>query len=303
VVALELAHSREEMVAIDGTAPLFGILSRPRRAEARGPAVVFVNTGATSHQGAGRMWVLMARRFAELGLTSLRFDVAGVGDSPDRPGQTDPVMEVAGSIQDVSAALDWLEARGHAEVVLIGFCRGAQLSYLTAVSDPRVRAQILIGPPSYFWDEPPVHLYPRPTTQYVRMASDLQTWLGLLKGQIHPFSFVKGAVRLTKRTMEKRRFRAMVAETAARIRRKSKAVQTLLVVGDRDEQMTDMESYLQAPRATFPTLLGFRTIVLPDTDHLYLTKRHRQLLLAAVEPFLAELRDQPRLRTTANRSV
>ncbi len=287
-VQLDVGNAREETVVINGTAQLFGIVTQPKRVVGGAPAVLFMNTGATSHKGAGRMWVLMARRFADLGLTSLRFDVAGVGDSPDRPAQVDPIEQVVDSLQDIQAAMAWLESRGYSRIILIGFCRGSQLAYL-ASGDRRVHAQILVGPPSYFWDEPPVHNYPRAASEYVRLATNPKTWTGVLTGHTHPFSLVKGAFRLTRRVAEKARVRAKAAETAANIRRRARAVPSLLVVGDRDDYVTDVEDYFQAPRTSFSRLLGVKTVVLPGADHLYLTKADRDLLMQAVLEFLVEI--------------
>lgn len=288
-IHLDLTDSREEVVAIPGTAPLFGVFSEPKRPLRDAPAVLFMNTGATSHQGAGRMWVAMARKFAAMGFASLRFDVAGVGDSPDRPDQVDPVEQVSGSLVDVRAALDLLEARGHPRAILAGFCRGSQLACLTAFADRRVCGQVLIGPPVYFWDEPPLHGYPRSAGNYVQLVKNPETWAGVLRGEIRPWQLVRGAGRMARRWVDQVQQKRKAMATAARIRQLAgRGVETFMIVGDRDDFLPGVEEYFFSRIDRFPRLLSVRTAILPETDHLYLTKRDRELLIGTISPFVAE---------------
>jgi len=48
------------------------------------PAIVLSNVGLNHRTGPNRIWVELARRMAQKGFTTLRFDLSGLGDSPSR---------------------------------------------------------------------------------------------------------------------------------------------------------------------------------------------------------------------------
>ncbi|MGF7178069.1 alpha/beta hydrolase [Azospirillum doebereinerae] len=150
---LMMAAAVERPVFIGGDPALFGIACAPILADGGGnrPAILFLNSGATHHVGSGRATVLQARRLAALGYTSLRIDVAGIGDSPARPGQPDNLLYTQTVMTDVRAALDWLEGEGHDRCVIIGLCAGGAPALLAGLGDSgqgdsRVAGQILLNP-------------------------------------------------------------------------------------------------------------------------------------------------------------
>lgn len=131
-----------------GAPDLFGIFCAPVLADAPGtkPAILFLNSGATHHVGSGRTTVLQARRLAAQGYASLRLDVAGIGDSPARRGEPDNLLYNRAVMDDVRAALDWLEDQGHDRCVVVGLCAGGAPALLAGLGDGRVAGQILINP-------------------------------------------------------------------------------------------------------------------------------------------------------------
>lgn len=97
---------------------------------------IFFNAGIVHRVGVHRMNVMLARRLALQGIPSIRFDLAGVGDSA-RAGGQHPYNEQA--VMDIRAALDALgEAAGITRFVLYGVCSGAVHSYAAALADKRV---------------------------------------------------------------------------------------------------------------------------------------------------------------------
>ena len=53
------------------------------------PTVVLLNAGIVHRVGPNRMHVLLARALAAAGIPSLRFDMSGIGDSPEPTGGDD----------------------------------------------------------------------------------------------------------------------------------------------------------------------------------------------------------------------
>lgn len=142
----------EESVWLDARRQ-FGILCMPRDAAPAPVAVIFPNTGGNHHVGDGRMFVTLARRLARLGVVSLRLDVAALGDSPRAPrSMSIPEIYSPGPRADVSAAVDWMRARGCRCIVLAGVCSGAFLSLHAALSNPGVNGLVLANLVKFRWD-------------------------------------------------------------------------------------------------------------------------------------------------------
>lgn len=128
---------------------LMGILTEPAPevAIAGAPAVVVSNVGLNPRSGPHRLWVSLARALARQGITTLRFDLNGLGDSlPRRDARNDLERAVA----DVGEALDFLEKkRGISRFVLIGMCSGTDSAHRVATTDARIAAAIFLDGYTY----------------------------------------------------------------------------------------------------------------------------------------------------------
>ncbi|WP_432261520.1 serine aminopeptidase domain-containing protein [Cupriavidus sp. TMH.W2] len=142
----------EEAVWLDAERQ-FGILCLPRDAAPAPLAVIFPNTGGNHHVGDGRMYVTLARRLARQGVASLRLDVAALGDSP-RAQRCMSIQAIYSPAPraDVSAAVDWMRARGFGRIVLAGVCSGAFLSLQAALANRGVNGLVLANLVMFRWD-------------------------------------------------------------------------------------------------------------------------------------------------------
>jgi dienelactone hydrolase len=135
---------------------LAGILAEPLGRHEAGLCAVLLNAGAQRHIGPDRMWVEAARRWAALGIPSLRLDVEGIGDAD---GDTTPYAANSSLYQDefvhqVLATLDVLQQQGIGDrFVLAGLCAGAYWSLHAALRDSRVDAALMVNPARLFWDQ------------------------------------------------------------------------------------------------------------------------------------------------------
>ncbi|MDE2400633.1 MAG: alpha/beta hydrolase [Burkholderiales bacterium] len=132
--------------------------SAPRSANTPPCVAVLSNSGVIPRSGPHRMNVHLARRFAQMGIPSIRFDMSGLGDS-QRSSGTLPVLTQW--VADTRTVMD--AAQSHFQCnrfFMVGFCSGAEVAHLVALEDPRMRAAVL-------WD-----LYAYPTLQ-----SRLRTFL------------------------------------------------------------------------------------------------------------------------------
>jgi hypothetical protein len=113
---------------------------------------ILSNSGVIPRGGPHRINVHLARRFAAMGVPSVRFDMSGLGDSLRAQGNL-PVIDQW--VADTRAIMDAAQARYNCDrFVMVGFCSGAVVGHLAALQDRRMRAVLL-------WD-----LYAYPTLQF-----------------------------------------------------------------------------------------------------------------------------------------
>ena len=99
-------------------------------------AAIFLNAGMLHHAGPFRLHVDLARNLAGHGISSLRFDLSGIGESLG-VGVAGRSIDRAAS--ETSQAMDFMfDAHGVEKFVLFGLCSGADDSVHAAINDSRV---------------------------------------------------------------------------------------------------------------------------------------------------------------------
>jgi alpha-beta hydrolase superfamily lysophospholipase len=182
-VGVEVREQPLILEAPDG--PLFGILAEPL-GEHAGLCAVLINAGAQRRTGPNRMWVEIARRWAARGVPTLRFDLAGIGDSDGDTAALEHVAAIYAQTygRQAVAALDALAARGLPErFVVLGLCAGGYWSLHTALADERVGAIVMLNPRSLIWDE---RVYGKRRARELRERLLLaSTWRKALRGELN----------------------------------------------------------------------------------------------------------------------
>ncbi|MEM7765629.1 MAG: hydrolase 1, exosortase A system-associated [Pseudomonadota bacterium] len=163
---------------------LTAILHRPDKITSD-RAVVIVVGGPQYRVGSHRMFVLLARAFADAGIPALRFDFRGMGDSAgDFPG-FDQVSD------DLKIACDGLLAAVPEciSISLAGLCDGASAAAIYADRDDRVQHVLLLNPwvhteageaKAFVW-----YYYPRRL-----MQADF--WRGFFSGKVNVLGALGG---------------------------------------------------------------------------------------------------------------
>ncbi|MFO1115606.1 MAG: alpha/beta fold hydrolase [Beijerinckiaceae bacterium] len=129
----------EEALRFGEGGRLFGVICRPRHSREGVPAVVLIGSGRNVHTGWRRIGVDMARSLARKGIASLRFDLGGIGESAERPGQPAQILYSDWPQLDVTDAIDLMAARNFGAVTLAGICSGAYVALQSAIADARVK--------------------------------------------------------------------------------------------------------------------------------------------------------------------
>ena len=146
----------ERLLGYDGRAGrMVGVLTKPADHEPVLPVCV-VLLGAGRRIGPNRMWVETARRWAALGVQSVRFDVEGLGDSDGNGDlmtvETDLYApRMAGNVKEL---IDRLAQMGVADrFVMVGLCSSAYWSFHAAVDEPRIIGATLVNQWAFDYNE------------------------------------------------------------------------------------------------------------------------------------------------------
>ncbi|WP_304052013.1 alpha/beta fold hydrolase, partial [Jatrophihabitans endophyticus] len=143
---------REEPVRFGQGRSLFGILCRPSHPRPGAAAYILLNRGLNAHIGWRRVSVEQARGLAAAGITSLRFDVAGLGESRDEPDRPVDLIYSDLLLPDISASVDLMVSRGHARIALAGVCSGAYMALVAAEADKRITDVVAVNAQRIVWN-------------------------------------------------------------------------------------------------------------------------------------------------------
>jgi alpha-beta hydrolase superfamily lysophospholipase len=140
----------EQTIVFGPDRNLIGTFTLPSRAapEYAGAMALLTNAGVIPRIGPHRLNVKLARRLAELGIATLRFDLSGLGDSRRSSSRRTTGEQF---IFDTRCAMDLAQAQfGAARFFMVGFCSGGDVAHVTALEDARLRAILM-------WDS---YVYP-----------------------------------------------------------------------------------------------------------------------------------------------
>ncbi len=132
-------------MTIGNAGTMVGVVCQPDdpSIERKDTGVIFLNAGLVHRVGPSRMYVRLARRLAERGFVSLRFDFSGIGDSLPR---LDNRPFEQSWIDETQEAMDHLErTQGVRRFLLVGICSGAVGSFKAASRDERVRGIVMMN--------------------------------------------------------------------------------------------------------------------------------------------------------------
>jgi len=304
--ALRTGSFQEAAIAFGPAQSLTGILCRPARtvAGAASRAVVFLNTGANSHIGAGRTAVLHARDLAEFGIASFRIDIKGLGDSAWTMEGPLSAIHYAERAADVSAAIDVLKGKNYDDITLVGICSGAFLAFQCALNDSRVDRVLLANP--QFWLQPSAQQIVDSMddtygsfTAYTAMLFKKETWQRIFDG--HP-KIARDAqilsvltARAFKRTREAVQRASSVlfrpepkgSELSSLLAKlKARDCEAMLVLSEGDPARGILEGLL--PGVDFGAVEGLRIIDAHGADHTFVMPRTRneffRLICDCLEP-------------------
>ncbi len=269
---------------------LLGVLSEPVDRPAGRLALVLLNGGAVRRIGPNRTWVEAARRWAAEGVTCLRVDIEGLGDSDGDTARYADTARLYDSelSKQMLTAVDALEARGLADrFALGGLCAGAFWAFHALVADERVRAAFMVNLWDFFWDD---ELFEARRAGRVRALKQRSAWKRVLRGEVKAHE-VRAILRWAARTPLDARRRSVRrrnrnAEVEAALDRVAAAGKSAVLVFGRHEPL--LEDFRREGRLErLDRWPGLEVQELESRDHtfraLWLQERVHALLDATVE--------------------
>lgn len=253
------------------------------RASTDAPVALLTNAGVIPRYGPRRINVKLAQRLAGLGITSVRFDLAGIGDSPRHSGDR-PQMEQW--VIDTRAAMDGVEQQlGRARFAMIGLCSGAEVAYRAALVDERIGAVVL-------WD-----LYAYPTVRSRLMA------LAYRAGRVTPASLARrvrallGSHASGAGNADERSLQEMEPQKVPPIEEFAQGLQSLLA---RKCEVTMMFCGTQPAWYTYPAqfrdafarfgdVARIECQMLDDVDHMLTLRRSQDRFIQSIEQWFSGL--------------
>jgi alpha-beta hydrolase superfamily lysophospholipase len=176
---------------------LFGILTEPPEPAIDAPLVVLLSGGVNPQVGTNRMHTRWARDWAQLGLSTFRFDLSGIGDSATAAGAEDAQLYSLQTVDEVRAALDHLEREyGARRFMLIGLCSGAFAAFHTALADRRVSDIGLLNLLRYYWS--PDDSIEQVQAQRRHQLRSLRYYVGALARPAHWLKLVRGNAQFAR---------------------------------------------------------------------------------------------------------
>ncbi len=180
---------RERALFLDGDPCRFGLLTTPADQVGGTGALVLASSGANPTSGPNRLYVSIARHLAALGLSVLRLDIAGIGDSAPHAGEAEGVIYPPRGSEDLARAVEWVRGVSSVPVVAGGLCSGAYHALRAASEGARVDGIVMINPltfsPVSDWTEAAQPFTAiREAQRYSTSLRSPNAWLKLLAGRV-----------------------------------------------------------------------------------------------------------------------
>jgi hypothetical protein len=279
---------------------LFGVLCQPDR-PAQDIAVIIGNTGRDPHYGYARFGVTFARHLAAHGITSLRIDFSGLGDSVGRAGreQVLSAMFESDRTPDISAAVDVLRARGYSRIAVHGLCAGAYHALHGGIADPRVSVLLLVNLPVFQWQDGDTvdFVYRKTMTpgRYMSKAGDKDAWRRLLRGKLDIGGIVRaqgdraiGRIRERWRQLAEHRgwtgTRSFARQTMASLA--VRGVRTFLLFSPDDNGIDMMQQEFGKGGVGIRRFAGATLRIEPGLDHILTGRDMRRIAATLMTDFL-----------------
>ena len=277
---------------------LFGIWCRAHSVLSKTPVVLFVNMAAHVHSGYGRQTTTLARTLARNGISSLRMDLYGVGDSVNRSDGELPLYKLD-AVEEVRAGIDVLIQGDARPVIIVGTCSGAYLAFHALCQDQRITAAVLANLYCFDWDlthggEPYAAKPARHISAYVALLFSWTVWRRILSGVTPVGSILctlaqRGFARLFDKLVKRHRLEGQLEPIITRIANlRRRGAKLVLLYSAGDLGLVDLRTQLGS-LVSAAAHLGEPVHVITGADHTFSTENAQDLLLREIQRIVSTL--------------
>jgi hypothetical protein len=260
---------RENAVVFGDDSPLVGIVTQPDAFDERVPVFLFLNAGLGHRVGPNRLNVTLARKLAERGAGSLRFDFSGIGDSPASPSARAP-EELA--VSQLIQAMNFLEqSTGADRFVPVGLCSGADVAFRVVESDRRIVGAVLINAsviPSRHSEEQMSEAWKRAQAHHHRSRlGDWKGWARVLTGRSDLPAVSRSALRLARRALRLEDVQPATIDLGLLPELERRGVELLAIYSEGDSGLELLVTHVGRVE-NLSSLKRFHLEILSQTDHI-----------------------------------
>ena len=179
---------------------LLGTFCEPE-GETLGVPVLLVSTSYDRASAWANSGAATARNLARRGIASLRFDAAGIADSPSAPGDPAQMLYSKSLDRDVALALEELKGLTGKPAILVGRCSGGYHAFHASVGNRNAAGVVVVNSYAFVWDasqtvEEALKKVSRPLGDYSKRAMNPETFRRLMRGEIDLSAAARAIVRL-----------------------------------------------------------------------------------------------------------
>lgn len=294
---------------------LYGVLSRPDIEKDKKQLVISCQSGAVAKGEIGDHLRWIANHLAEQGVTVLRFDQAGTGESQGIEEEEIPIRQFFQNVQDGCFVDDTLTVVDLArskfsnyDVYLMGECGGC-ISALGAGSQrlADICGYVLIAPPVLRFSDDTAKTKPigqldsqNIRKQYFQKLCDFSSWKHLLSGK-SDFNLMLGCLSAFFKGTYRRilanifpvvepnhpSFNSLFWDSFQKIVNANRPVCFMLPDLDNETAEFNLEFKIKVLERDRKRYLSVVSLVLPETDHSIMFQKSRELLLQHMVSWIA----------------
>jgi hypothetical protein len=257
------------------------VVTEPANGVARTGVLLF-NSGILHRVGPGRLHVRLARALAEAGISALRFDFSGLGESEAR---ADALPYEERTVREAQSAMEVLANSGAERFVVFGICSGADNGLRVALADPRVDGAALVALYTfgsraysidrYFRQLVTVDFWKRAARGGVDVVSTVRNWLKRARRPAAPAPDSGDEAQFWKMPPGER----IVADFRVLT---SRGVELLLVYSRRSPAEFNYRTVLRREVRALPEGAPVRVEMFAGTDHTLTPRAHQARLIDLV---------------------
>ena len=289
---ISMAAMNERPLVFGAVRSLVGIMTTPAvefSGDTSLPALLILNAGLVHRVGPNRLHVKVARRMAERGFVSVRFDFSGIGESLPR---SDSLPYTQSTVLEVREVMDAVtELTGIRSFCLMGLSSGALVSLETALTEPRVIGAAIVNPHG-FADSAEWGAHVETLSEgniYARNLLTPHSWVRLLTGKTN---YRRLAETLWYRVVRRKTKVENISSVVHEMQPKLSAflglkIRILLLFSEKDRSIVNFDEIL-GDRWQRNLCGNVEMVIVPEANHTFAGPVHLEQAINTIDDWMTK---------------